>query len=82
MKNDLFDTLANILDPGTVKSSIPTSEGPMTISEIFDRLNYSSYCVQRDAGSTHKELSKYPCWDNEQFKIKYYNDNQIKRTGA
>lgn len=71
MKNDLFGTLGDILNPSSVSDKIPTSKGMMGIPEILDTLNYSSYCAQRDAGSTHEQLVKYECWNHPEFKTQY-----------
>lgn len=54
-----------------METTLPTNQGPMTISQIFDHLNYSSYCVQRDAGMSHERLAKWDCYNNPNFKTKY-----------
>jgi len=56
---------------------IPTNHGDLTVGEIFDHLNYTSYCVQREAGVTTDILKKWYS-KADLFEEKYQLENKGK----
>lgn len=56
--------------------TIPTNKGDLTIGEIFNHLQYSSYAANRDYGMTHEQLRSIGI-GNYEMKQKYEQEKSL-----